>query len=86
MRPRAFFRHAEAFAVRMRKLLRRRRLMTVGRTQPASKDDVERRIALIEVLARHGRRLSAEDTMAVAELIEIQIDQLGEDAHDMLAS
>ena len=84
--PREFFEFAEAYAGRIRKVLRNaERRAGVPRTS-VSMDDAVALAALAENLARHGKRASAEDAIVIAGYVEHTLDMLRTEINAILAS
>jgi len=85
-KPSVFFRAVEDGAIRIRKLLQSGRTRREASETSGSMDDAVALSELIELLARHGQTLAAEDAIDLAERVELLFDQLQAEVDSLLAS
>jgi len=84
--PRDFLKHAEDYAVRIRKLLADIRPSSRGSESRPSRDDAFAIASLIEELSSKGKRADAAEAVDIADRVELLIDALWAEIDAILAS
>ena len=75
-RPREFFRLAQSYAIRIRKLLRRLRAAERAWSVSGLMDDADTFCDLIEKISRRGIGVSAEEAIELSEMVDRLIELL----------
>ena len=75
-RPREFFRLAESFAIRIRKLLRRLRVQQKAWAVSGLMDDADIFCSLVETMSRRGCGVSAAEAIELSEVVDRLINLL----------